>query len=84
MKMVSLVIGSVEQVHIQKQFLRYFSLLPATVAAKAAVPAIEATGAPIGHRYLTALTPTVSTSTAAVSLCTTSSARAGTLSVASR
>ena len=90
MKMVSLVIGSVGQVHIQQQYLRCFSLLPATVTATTAMPTVEATTASIGHRdltkFLTApLTPTASSSSAAISICTTSAtALTGTLSVASR
>lgn len=84
MKMVSLVIGSVVRIHIQQLFLRYFSLLPASVTTTAAVPTVEATTATIGRRGLAALSPAVSTSTAAMSVCTATTARAGTLSVVSR
>lgn len=84
------VIGSVVQVHILKQYHRYSSLLPATATTMTAVPAVEAFTATIGHqdRAATATTatttPTTSTFTAAMSICTTSPVRAGTLSVASR
>ena len=82
--MVSLVIGSVEQVHIQKQFLRYFSLLPASATAVTAMPTIEAAAATIGHQDLTVPAPTASASTAAVSAWATTAVRTGPLSAASR
>ena len=85
MKMVSLVIGSAEQVHIQQVYLRCFSLLPAAVAvATAVLPTVEAKAAPIGHRDSATLTPPSSASAAALLICTAATARLGTLSVAFR
>ena len=84
MKMVSLVIGSAEQVHIQQLYLKSFSLLPATVTTATAMPILEAATATIGRRGLSTLTPAASTSTAAMSTCATTAARSGALSVASR
>ena len=84
MKMVSLVIGSVEQVHIQKQFLRYFSLLPATATTVMAVPPVEATTVAIGHQGLAVPTPSTSTSTASMSAWASTAVRTGPLSAASR
>lgn len=84
MKTVNLVIGSVEQVHTEKQFLRYFSLLPATATTLTAVPTVEATAATIGHQGLTVPAPTPSTSAAAVSVCTAPTVRTVSLSAASR
>ena len=84
MKTVNQVIGSVEQVYIQKQFLRCSSLLPATVAATTAAPTIEATAAAIGHQDRTATTPASSASAASMSVWAASAVRAGTLSAAYR
>ena len=76
--------GSVVRIHIQQVCLRYFSLLPASVATTTAMPAVEAITATIGLRGLTSFTQAPSTSTAEVSVWATTSARMGSLSVASR
>ena len=79
------VIGSVVQVHILKQYHRYSSLLPATVTAATALPTIEATtAATIGHRDRSTATPATSASTVAMYTCSTTSVRTVILSVASR
>lgn len=89
--MISQVIGSVVQVHIQKQFLRCFSLLPVPVTTVTAMHSVEAPTATIGHPVctipvLTSALLTASTYTTTTPLWTTPpvAVRMGTLSVASR
>ena len=62
------VIGSVVQVHILKQYHSYFSLLPATVTTATAMPTVDATTASIGlqDRTTTAASPTTSPSAVAL------------------
>ena len=76
--------GSVVRIHIQQVYLRYSSLLPVSATTTTAMPTIEAAAVTIGLQDLSATTPSASTSSAAVSLCTTTTVQAGTLSVVSR
>ena len=80
---VRAVIGSAAVLLIQLLYLAYFSLLQA-IATTTAMPAIEADSATIGHRGRTAPLPMASTSTAARSICTTTTVLMGSQFVASR
>ena len=76
--------GSVVRIHIQQVYLRYSSLLPVTAPTATAMPSVEATTVAIGLQDRTATTPTASTSTEAMSTCTTTAVQSGTLSVVYR
>ena len=82
--MVRLEYGSAVHHPILFLFLKYFSLLPATIVTKTAFPMNEAATVYIGHPALTVPAFTVSVSAAAISVWVPDIALVAALSVASK